>query len=280
MTHPTTFYASYVSLLDQLIHESIEVNQRTGHGIRALFGGISFTIDLQRNGLPVCGVRKLFPHIAAAETAWFVSGQQDTTWLRQHTKIWDKFLEDDGSIRAAYGYRWRRHFKRDQLALAIQALQKDPSDRRVLVSAWDPATDGLGSLGQKNVPCPAAFTLSITHGCLHSALFIRSSDVFMGLPYDVMGHTLLMQLIAHDLKVSLGTMTVTLAHAHLYEIHHASAVTALENTDDHKSVGPLLPTEWGIKDVEDFPNAYVKAVKNSLQRVWWPTFSPKLDVVV
>ncbi len=282
-TKADTFPFVYRALLETLLDGKLsveELNERTGRRIRMLPYPASFAVDLRDGLLPVTGNRKLFPKTAAAEVAWFLQGERDVTWLRQYAPIWDKFVEDDGvTIEAAYGYRWRNHFGRDQLIDAVSALQINPSDRRVVVSAWDPGSDGLGRPG-KNVPCPTHFTLSIVNGRLNSALFIRSSDVFVGLPYDVMGHAFLMAAIVQELgleiEVGLGTMHVTLAHPHLYDSHFEIAAESLEIPPVLQCPG--LPSE-SIQDILGDPDAYVERVADLAADVVWPEFCPRPEVV-
>ncbi len=179
-------------------------------------------------------------------------------------------------VQAAYGYRWRNHFGRDQIRLAVDALRKDPTDRRVYISAWDPAEDGLGEVGQRNVPCPTSFTFSVMNGELHSSFFLRSSDVFVGLPYDVMGHALLMDAIAHELRIRPGIMHVTLAHAHLYEHHWDLTVEALKQE-------PVVPAMqlpgWNLSQIERAPDDYVLRYADEAKQFTWPTFNPKPEVI-
>lgn len=273
------FHAIYKQLLWELLGDGHdEVNSRTGASVRVLRHPFHFNLDMRLGLLPVCGVRRTFPATAAAEVAWFLLGTKDPSFIREYAPIWDKFVEDDGTIAAAYGYRWREAFGRDQIKLAVEALSNDPSDRRVWVSAWDPAEDGLGARGQKNVPCPVGFSLSIVDGHLNSALVIRSSDVFVGLPYDVMGHALLMQAIAKALPSvrKLGCMSVTLAHPHLYGVHHDMAVEALQSepcTDTR-----ALP-DWAVEDIEDDPHRYVAHVKELFRDVAKAEFHCRPEVV-
>lgn len=276
-----SFHHIYHDLLAQLMgeHVPIEVNKRTGEKVRILAGGHSFKLDLSPGRLPVTGTRRLYPRSAAAEVAWFLSGSRDVTWLQKYAPLWDKFVEDDGrTIDAAYGYRWRHHFGRDQVGAAYWALKADPSNRRVLVSAWDPGYDGLGAEGQKNVPCPACFTLSVVDGRLHSTLLIRSSDVFVGLPYDVMGHALMMDCFAESLGYDLGVMQVSIGHPHLYEPHWEMAETCLDDVEPVLS-SPRLPN-WTLNQVEADPDEYVARVLKLSKAVSWPTFNPKPEVVL
>jgi thymidylate synthase len=271
----------YSELLGDLLDSPfVETNARTGVEIKMIPGGMAFKIDLTDQTLPVTGTRKLFPHVAAAEVAWFIRGDQTTEFLNAHgVKIWDKFVEADGqTIEAAYGYRWRYQFGRDQLWCAIEALRNNPTDRRIWIQAWDPSSDGLGAPGQKNVPCPVGFTFSIVNGFLHSSLFIRSSDVFVGLPYDVMGHAMLMSVVAASVgAIGLGSMHVTLAHAHLYKNHYEMAEQALAQTV-HPS-GPRL-FAWTQGDVLRDPDGFVWTYRKAAQEVSWPTYSPKPELIL
>lgn len=275
------FNTAYHDLLGDLVSSPFsEVNERTGVEIKMIPGGYSFKIDLSDQTLPVTGSRKLFPHVAAAEIAWFIRGDQDTVFLNQHgVKIWDKFVEADGkTVEAAYGYRWRYAFDRDQLWCAIEALRKNSTDRRIWVQAWDPRVDGLGAAGQKNVPCPVGFTLSLVDGLLHSSLFIRSSDVFVGLPYDVMGHAMLMAVVAASVgAMGLGSMHVTLAHAHLYKSHYDMVDAALSQTMYPQ--GPKLYA-WTRDDVLRDPDGFVWTYRKAAQDVAWPSYSPKPELIL
>lgn len=278
----------YKDLLWTLLrHGYEEVNERTGKVIKALqTGPVSFSIDLSSGILPLAGNRKLFPATAAAETAWYVSGLQDATLMMSHARVvWEKFVETwpDGSegpfVRNAYGYRWRRHFGRDQLQLAVDTLRKNPTDRRIWISAWDPSEDGLGSVGQLNVPCPVGFTFSIQNGRLNSAYMLRSSDVFVGLPYDVMGHAMLMACVANELNVCLGAMHFTLAHAHLYEVHYGMALQSLASGLTFSNLPLLMGECWTLDYVQRQPDDFIKAYRNLGLEAQRPKFHCKPEVV-
>ena len=123
---------AYRELLRELYHNGMyEKNIRTGVDIRMLPGGYSFKLDLSTGKLPVAGNRRYWPKIAAAETAWQFMGTQSPDWILENApKMWHDFVED-GKLQTAYGYRWREHFGRDQLALAMEELQNNPSNRQI-----------------------------------------------------------------------------------------------------------------------------------------------------
>jgi thymidylate synthase len=293
------FYKSYIDLVERLLgSRHYELNKRTGVGI-TVGDPTSFTIDLSDDLLPMCGLRKTYPKTAAAEVAWFLLGQKDVSFIRKYSNIWNKFVEDDGdTVAGAYGHRWRANFGRDQIGDAVKALTDNPTDRRIFVSAWDPAKDGLGR-PSKNVPCPVGFTLSIVSGRLNSTLLIRSSDVFVGLPYDIMGHALLMKALQASITLAqeglagegkavlrgLGKMHVTLAHPHLYTVHRDMADTALSclPADPIKMAdqarGSRMP-EWGLKRIVSIPDSYVELIATRAQGPKQPDFSCRPELVV
>lgn len=297
---PAHFAEQYHKLLSTLLSREPETNARTGHRIKAEFGGVTMRINLRDGTVPVCGHRKQFPHQSAAELAWFLMGTRSIKPLRDlGCGFWDKFVDElpDGilsvpgseQVRNAYGYRWRQHFHRDQIAESVASLCEDPSSRQVLVSAWDPSLDGLANKGAKNIPCPASFTFSIVGGCLHSTLLIRSSDVFVGLPYDVMGHAMLMDVIASSVKYPsfpgsrdvkrprLGVMQVTLAHPHLYDSHWEQAQ---ECVDGYR--GPITGPEmagWELGRVEGSPSGFVDLYRERSKRVYWPAIMKRPEVI-
>ncbi len=281
------FRHHYHQLLVDLMDEGTpEHNARTGHTIR-VGNPTSFVLDLEDGRLPVCGIRKTFPRTAAAEVAWFLQGRKDVTFIRDYAPIWDAFVEDDGhTVAGAYGHRWRNHFGRDQIGDAVKALIDNPSDRRVFISAWDPGLDGLGK-PSKNVPCPVGFTLSITGGRLNSTLLIRSSDVFVGLPYDVMGHALLMAAFMATINkareermmqpLTLGKMQVSLAHPHLYEVHLVMANAALISPPSDDTI--IMPT-WGLRRIVAIPDAYVAEVKTRQDTMTQPPYMCRPELVL
>ncbi len=278
-----TFAKQYESLLTSILSpvHPHEVNERTGVGIRFIPAGANLSVRLSA-GLPLIGLRKTFPRTAAAEVEWFISGQTGLSVLHEHdVHIWDQFAVN-GMVASAYGFRWRSYFGRDQLREAIATLRKDPTSRRVVVSAWDPGVDGVRS-DQVATPCPVGFTLSTSRVTgpgkdyreLNSTLWIRSSDVFVGLPYDVMGHAILIGLIANELGMRPGWLSVSLAHPHLYDVHADMAHEALASRPAHPHVGIA---GLSLSDVEEIPGSLVDYYGSPFITTW-PSYNPKPEVV-
>lgn len=207
------FDKQYADSVRHILRQPAELNQRTNHAVRAQ-AGMTIRVDLEKDGFPLLSLRKM-PWSFVPEVMWMLSGVKDLHWLSQHTKIWDSFAEEDGTVTAAYGNRWRNRFGVDQLAEVIQKLDQDPSSRHGVVMAWDPATDL--TVPQKNVPCPVMFTLNVIAGRLNMHLVVRSNDMALGHPTDVAGYALLTHMLAQRLALMPGMLTVSISNAHVYE---------------------------------------------------------------
>jgi thymidylate synthase len=237
----TTFDTIYKNLIKKIIEEGIEeLNERTGHKTKAL-PGLTFQINLEKDGFPILTLRKNPIKSPIAEQVWFITGDKDTEFLRKYTKMWDEFIEDDGTITSAYGYRWRHHFGRDQLGKLVELLQKDPSSRHGVIITWDPKDDGYGGTPKKNVPCPYSFTVNIIGGRLNLHNIIRSNDMMLGCPFDTFGFSLLMMTLAQKLGVKPGIYTHTISNAHIYDNHYAGANELIKRENDHPNIYPVLP---------------------------------------
>lgn len=232
----------YQELLREIMEEGIaEVNARTGHETKAL-PGKSFAIDIEKDGFPALTLRKIPLKIFIAEQIWFVSGaRRPDDFLRDFTKIWDDFTNPNDVVTVAYGYRWRKHFGRDQLGLLVELLERDPSSRHGVVVTWDPSSDGLGGTSRGNVPCPYTFTVNIIGGRLNLHNMVRSNDAILGLPHDVGGFALLQCMLAQRLGVRPGVYSHSISNAHVYDIHYDGAKEMIARPADHPKIDLTLP---------------------------------------
>ncbi len=238
------FDGIYQKLLRDVMDNGVrEVNQRTGHETAAL-PGLSFSIDVEKDGFPLLGLRKIPTKIFIAEQIWFIAGaRKPEIFLRDYTRIWDDFTNPGDVVTVAYGYRWRRHFGRDQLGMLVKLLERDPSSRHGVVITWDPGSDGLGGAGKANVPCPFTFTVNIIGGRLNLMNVVRSNDIILGLPHDVAGFCLLQMVLAQRLGVAPGIYTHTIANAHVYDIHYDAAREMIGRSAKSPKVKLVLPLD-------------------------------------
>lgn len=238
----TKFDQIYQNLVKQIMTEGIaEVSERTRHETKAIMGA-HFSIDIEKDGFPMLTLRKSPVKMFVAEQIWFISGaRKPEDFLRDYTHIWDDFTNPADVVTVAYGYRWRKHFGRDQLGLLIELLKAEPSSRHGVVITWDPALDGLSLVKKKNVPCPFSFTVNIVGGRLHMHNIVRSNDVMLGCPADVSGFALLQCFLAQKLGVKPGIYSHSISNAHIYDIHYEGAEEIMRRINVHNKIVLELP---------------------------------------
>ncbi len=276
----TKFDQLYQDLLRNIMETGIaEHNERTGHETKAL-PGVSFSTDIERDGLPILTLRKIPVKSFIAEQIWFISGaKRPDEFLNKHTQIWNDFMETDGTIAAAYGYRWRHHFGRDQLGQLIAHLKAEPHSRQGVIITWDPAEDGLYGDGltatyKKNAPCPFAFTVNIIGGRLHMMNIVRSNDAILGLPFDVAGFSILQCILAQKLGVTPGIYTHVIANAHVYDNHYEAAKEIVARDHDHTPIILHLP-ENSFERAEKKDDALLEEIQNDIASQYQPLESIK-----
>lgn len=238
----TKFDQIYQNILKDLLKNGErEFSERTGLEC-AVLPGVHFQIDPEKDGFPLLTLRKIPFKGMIAEQIWFLSGaRKPADFLREYTRIWDAFTNPGDVVTVAYGYRWRKHFGRDQVAELIKLLKKESSSRQAVVVTWDPASDGLGTIKKANVPCPYTFTVNIIAGRLHLHNIVRSNDMVLGFPFDVAGFCLLQYILAQKLGVKVGTYSHTISNAHIYENHYDGAHEIICRKNNHKKIALKLP---------------------------------------
>lgn len=274
----TEFDRQYQNALRQILETGTEqLNKRTGRKIKSL-PGLTFELN---HGFPLLTLRRIPIKIFVAEQIWFLTGSnRPEPFLRQFTKIWDGFTEAGGTVAAAYGYRWRHHFGRDQINLLIKHLRNDPSSRQGVVLMWDPADDSLESPNpKKNNPCPFAFVTNIINNRLNLHLIIRSNDMILGTPHDVGGFALLQRLLAAKLRSKPGKLTVSISHAHIYDAHYQAAGELVKRQSNHPEVSLKVKAadfDRALKGDESL----VWEIVNKLDRQYSPLAAIKMAPVV
>ena len=273
----TKFDEMYQDMIRKIMTDGIEeVNKSKQAGSeRATYltkavPGMHMSIDIEKDGFPLLTLRKIPIKVFVAEQAWFIMGsRKPEDFLREYTKIWDAFTNPGDVVTVAYGYRWRKHFGRDQLALLIDLLRNEPGSRHGVVVTWDPTQDGLSLQKKKNVPCPYTFTVNIIGGRLHLHNIVRSNDMLLGAPHDIAGFALLQCILAQELGVRPGIYSHSISNAHIYDTHYEAADEIIRRTNDHKKVTLTLP-ENIFKKIEDRNSEAVKAIIDDLTAQYQP----------
>lgn len=165
--------------------------------------------------------RELGYRFLAAEAWWILSGRNDVASIAPYSKRISEFSDDGETFFGAYGVQFR-----DQLPYVVNALRDDLDTRQATLTLWRPSPPKT-----KDVPCTVALDFKIRQGRLNLHVFMRSSDVWLGVPYDAFNFSM---MACHVLElyndgkdaweqVSPGTCFLTAASAHLYERNWAAA---------------------------------------------------------
>jgi len=180
-----------------------------------------------RQGFPLVTTKKvLFPAVVR-ELLWFLRGSTNINdELTQHTPIWDAWAGPDGELGPVYGHQWR-HWGApvgepggvDQITAAIAAIKRDPSSRRIMVSAWNVAD--LPDM--KLPPCHALFQFYVHAGQLDCQLYQRSADLALGVPFNIASYALLTAMIARECRLEPRYFIHALGDAHIY-LNHVEGV--------------------------------------------------------
>jgi len=224
----------YLDLLRHVLEHGERRADRTGTGTIALFGAQT-RYDL-REGFPLVTTKKvLFPAVVR-ELLWFLRGSTNIhDGLTEHTPIWDAWADASGELGPIYGHQWRHWGARapasngagiDQISEAIATIKRDPSSRRIIVSAWN-----VSDLPEMRLPpCHAMFQFYVHAGQLDCQLYQRSADLALGVPFNIASYALLTAMVAKECGLVPRYFVHTFGDAHIYLNHVDGVKRQLERT--------------------------------------------------
>jgi thymidylate synthase len=213
----------YLDLLGEALDHGVVKSDRTGTGVRSLFGR-QIRFDLA-HGFPLVTTKKLHIKSIVRELAWFLRGETNTKYLKDHgVSIWNEWADANGDLGPVYGKQWRNWEGRDgrtynQIDWVIKEIQRNPDSRRLVVSAWNVAEIE----DMKLAPCHCLFQFYVSGGRLSCQLYQRSADIFLGVPFNIASYALLTHLIASKCKLEAGEFVHTFGDVHLYRNHEDQA---------------------------------------------------------
>jgi dihydrofolate reductase/thymidylate synthase len=260
----------YLDAIRKIIDEGVHMGDRTGTGTRSVFG-MQQRYDLRNGSFPLLTTKRVFWRGVLEELLWFVKGSTNGKLLSEKgVKIWDgngskEFLEkrglghrEEGDLGPVYGFQWR-HFGAkyvdmhtdytgqgvDQLAECIKTIKENPTDRRILLSAWNPA-----DLDQMALPpCHMFCQFYVANGELSCLMYQRSCDMGLGVPFNIASYSLLTLMMAQVCGLKPGEFVHTLGNAHVYQNHVEPLQTQLDRTP---RPFPILKVNPDIKDIDGF----------------------------
>jgi thymidylate synthase len=209
------FDVHYYVLLEDIINNGEWV--KIGNTKRLTKFGVNLKLDVSRY-FPLLNVRKLSYKTILTELLWFLNGDTDLKFLHDNNvHIWDANA-NGGELGDVYGKQWRDFNGIDQIQNAIDLLIKYPKSTRNVVTAWNPTAKTVLP------PCHFSFQLLSLDGnklSLHCTM--RSSDILIGLPFNVPSYTALLYLFCEVANMTPDKLYMSLSHAHIYEENMAVA---------------------------------------------------------
>ena len=259
----------YLDLLDDVLKNGEERDDRTGIGTLSVFGR-SLRFNL-KDGFPAVTTKKLMWKSVVSELLWFLEGSTDEHRLaeikndnipydllndRQRVTIWTlnslnqgkNLGYSNGELGPVYGYNWRRwkalkgsgHSKYgktvtylieefDQLSNIIDEIKKNPHSRRLLVSSWN--VPELENMALP--PCHYSFQFYVS-GSENQYLSLiwnqRSTDTVLGLPFNVASYALLLHIVAKMTGKIPLELIGNLGDTHIYKNHIEGVKEQLKRT--------------------------------------------------
>eukprot|EP00917_Polyrhabdina_sp_WS-2016_P017883 GHVP01038691.1.p1 GENE.GHVP01038691.1~~GHVP01038691.1.p1 ORF type:complete len:381 (-),score=60.19 GHVP01038691.1:1833-2975(-) len=229
----------YLDLIAKVISTGKSQNDRTGVGTLATFGE-KMSFDLSKGSFPLLTTKSVFWKGVVEELLWFLKGRTNAKELSaKGVHIWDgngskEFLKsrgleyEEGELGPVYGFQWR-HFGAeyegsnkdytgkgyDQVAEVIRTLRTNPADRRMIISAWNPAALHLMALP----PCHMFCQFYVEEGKLSCSLYQRSGDLGLGVPFNIASYALLTHILAKLSGLVPGKFVHFLGNSHVYKNH-------------------------------------------------------------
>lgn len=218
---------------------------------------------------PAIKGKMVHPQKAYVELLWMLSGQTNTKFLNTNgVKYWDEWADADGNLGPVYGHQMRNFNGIDQLKNVIETIRTNPYSRQNVMSLWNP--NDLQAM--RLISChvlyqftvmknPLSFVNHEAKDSLHLHIYQRSSDSFLGMPYDFMLAGFMQAIIAHICGLDLGLIHYTIGDYHMYRNHDIAVTTYLDNFDNdpanlipQKAVCQILTPEnmAGSGNVDEF----------------------------
>ena len=236
--------AVWLATLESIMSAGVTVCPR---GKRTLELPQRTTVVDMNHPLVLSPARRLSYRFAAAEALWIVAGDNHVEPLAKYAPRMREFSDDGVTLAGAYGPRIH-----DQFEYVVNALLRDRDTRQAVLTIWKPCP-----APSKDIPCTVAMDFKIRDGRLNCHVFMRSSDAWLGLPYDTFSFSMVAariactynQLIGIDgQEVTLGKLHLTAASSHLYaeNFDGAEACVAEDVAPRGRPVpsGPILRGAW------------------------------------
>ncbi|WP_309568568.1 thymidylate synthase [Paenibacillus sp. sptzw28] len=210
---------AYLDLLQDVLDHGTFKEDRTGTGTISVFGRqLRFDLNI---GFPLVTTKRIHVKSVIHELLWFLKGETNVRYLQENgVRIWNEWADENGDLGPVYGSQWRfweapDGRRIDQIAQVVDSIKRNPDSRRHIVSAWNVAEIE----NMKLPPCHYVFQFYVIDGKLSCMLTMRSSDTFLGLPFNIAQYALLTHMIADQCDLGVGEFIYSGGDVHIYSNH-------------------------------------------------------------
>lgn len=208
--------------------------------------------DMRRPGIFV-PERALSNEFMHAEAYWILSGQADVDFMKQFSQRIVDFSDSGMFYFGAYGPKFIQ-----QVEYIYKSLAADMHTRQAVISIWRESP-----MASKDIPCTLSLQFIIRNGYIHTIANMRSSDVWLGLPYDNFNFSMMTWFIAlmynnlTGIHVVPGKLYINAGSGHLYQSNYEKAVTLLNNreaiaTQDWYMPFPQFAQIHSVKELKSY----------------------------
>jgi thymidylate synthase len=210
----------YLDLLTRVAGTGKPRPSRVGHTVQRFGEILEIPIG---DTLPVLTTRQIFWRPVLGELAAFLEAAEHVDRFKQlGCNYWDadaKRWGRDGWLGRIYGVQWRSWRTGsgvyDQLRALVEGLRSDPHGRRHILTAWNP-----GELDEMALPpCHVLAQFNVDDDKLDCAVYMRSVDLCLGLPADMILYGALLHLVAEEVHKAAGKLTFFFGDCHVYQEH-------------------------------------------------------------
>lgn len=175
-----------------------------------------------------------------------VYGVQWRSWKSYNVKSYEDFLHHPEGGQTYFGAKVTVS-EHDQVKNIINTIKTNPTDRRMVLTAFN-----VGEIDQMALPpCHmfAQFYVGKKNSDLSCQVYIRSNDLFLGLPYNIASYALLTQMIAQVTGLTAGELIITIGDAHIYSNHVKQVKEQLTRS---VFTPPKLLLNPNVSDIDSF----------------------------
>ena len=202
----------------KLVREADIVEGRNGNVREVIHAALSLNNPIQK------WVSVKAPPIsigyALAELIWILSGSDDANVINYWNKALPNYAGDYPYYPGAYGNRIFYKHGINQLDKVYETLCNHPESRQAVMLIWDPKLDlpyCNGEPNNKDIPCNICSMIKVRNGKLEWTQIMRSNDLELGLPYNLVQFTSIQEILASWLNVDVGSYNHISDSLHIYE---------------------------------------------------------------